>query len=91
MKNYYAKVWSCGPAVRESRDRYNRRTTRNAVNVYRFDSRDERDKSVEDYTAPNHCPQAYAEAVNCKDEDVRWANSEPEERFFEVFESGDFK
>ena len=73
MKYYYAKVWTHGPAITEEIIN-NRVSSRNVVDVYRFDNRNERDALVDDYRPPNHCPRAYAEAVKSSDMDVRRLN-----------------
>ena len=71
LMQYYAKTWPCGNMITETRSNTGRVVSQNVVNVYAFPTAKARDEAVENYRAPNHCPQAFAEAVKANDEDVR--------------------
>ena len=64
---HYAKEWNCGFGATRAE------TGRNAVVVYSFETRSERDSACAEYRAPNHCPTAAMEAVTSSDVDVRRA------------------
>ena len=82
-RHYYAKEWPCGLAVREAHHKYGcNPVTQNVVNVFVFNSAEQRDRWVYNWQAPNHCPQAFAEAVTEKDEDVQRIKRDEFDTFF---------
>lgn len=63
----YALHWVCGYGARHAN------SGRDFVSVMRFDTSAERDESVNNFRAPNHCPTARIEPVLASDRNVRAA------------------
>lgn len=82
-RHYYAKEWPCGLAVKEVHHKHGSNpATQNVVNVFVFSTAEQRDRWVYNWQAPTYCPQAFAEAVNEKDEDVQRIKRDEFDTFF---------
>ena len=64
---YYALHWIAGHGATHAN------TGEDFVTVYGFDSKAERDAACDDFSAPNHCPQAALQAVPASNSNVRKA------------------